>query len=193
MPIAHLEIPWQRYALIVELAERLQTERSQFGKTKLQKLIYLLQVIYGVKCGYDFELYTYGPFTSQVLQDLDQAQSLGGVNVTLVPTDPGGYQIEPGKNAEPVTNMGAGFLAEHEDKLDGLISEYGTYSAKELELRATVVFVSRDMDRDGNEVTADALTEMVHDIKLHFPREGIRSVVKELKAKGHVRVSADGS
>ena len=189
MPIVDLEIPWQRYALIVELAVRLQKESSQFGKTKLQKLIYLLQVIYGVKCGYDFKLYTYGPFTSQVLQDLDQVQSLDGVNVNLVPTDPGGYQIEPGKNAAPVSKMEEGFLSGHKSDLDRLIKDYGAFSAKELELRATVVFVSRDMHADGKEVTVGSLTKVVRDIKLHFPIGEVRSVVEELEAKGHVKVT----
>lgn len=188
MPIVDLEIPWHRYALIVELAERLQVDGSQFGKTKLQKLIYLLQVIYGVKCGYDFKLYTYGPFTSQVLQDLDQVQSLGGADVTSVLTDPGGYRIEPGKNAAQVSKMEEGFLAKHKGELDTLIEDYGAYSAKELELRATIVYVAHEMRRDGKEVTVDALTKMVHDIKLYFPEGEIRSVVVELQDNGHVEV-----
>ncbi|MYB76835.1 MAG: restriction endonuclease [Chloroflexi bacterium] len=190
--IKDLQIPWQRYALIVELAQRLQTKRSQFGKTALQKLIYLLQEVYGVKCGYDYKLYTYGPFTSQVLQDLDQVDSLSGVDVTSVPTDLGGYRIEPGKNAAPIKEKESNFIAEHEGKLERLINDYGAFSAKELELRATAVYVARDMQRDGKKVTVEALTQMVHDIKPYFPREEIQSVVEELQDKGHIKVAADG-
>jgi uncharacterized protein YwgA len=188
--IKDLQIPWQRYALIVELAQRLQTKRSQFGKTALQKLIYLLQEVYGVKFGYNFKLYTYGPFTSQVLQDLDQVDSLSGVDVTSVPSDLGGYRIEPGKNAAPIKEKESRFIAEHESKFEKLINDYGAYSAKELELRATAVYVSREMQRDGIKVTVEALTQMVHDIKLYFPREDIQSVVEELKVKGHVEVAS---
>lgn len=188
MPIADLNIPWERYALIVELAQRLQTKRSQFGKTALQKLIYLLQEVYGVKCGYNYKLYTYGPFTSQLLQDLDQVESLGGVKVTSVPTDLGGYRIEPGENLAPIFGMDSGFIAKNKSKVDKLIDVYGAFSAKELELRATIVYVAHEMQSDGKEVTVDALTKMVHDIKLYFRVGDIRSVVVELQEMGHVKV-----
>ena len=191
--IKDLHIPWERYALIVELAQRiqhLQTKRPQFGKTALQKLIFFLQEVYDVRCGYDFSLYTYGPFTSQVLQDLDLVESIGGVEVTSFPTDLGGYRIVPGKNAPAIAKKEAGFLAQHAEVLDRLVEDYGTFSAKELELRATIVYVARDMRRDGKRVSVDALTQMVHDIKPYFPRQDIWSVVEELQAKGHVEVAS---
>ena len=53
------------------LATKLDGVSPQFGRTVLQKLVYLLHVLYGVNPGYDFELYTYGPFSSQLLSDLD--------------------------------------------------------------------------------------------------------------------------
>ena len=38
--------PWERYGLIVELTGRIQNVSSQFGKTAMQKMVYLLQVVY---------------------------------------------------------------------------------------------------------------------------------------------------
>jgi len=43
-----LDIPWYRYALIVALAEKMQGKGYWFGKTALQKLVYLLGAIYKV-------------------------------------------------------------------------------------------------------------------------------------------------
>ena len=54
----NLQIPWEQYGLIVDLTQRLKDKRPQLGKTALQKLVYLLQHVYNVECGYDFSLYT---------------------------------------------------------------------------------------------------------------------------------------
>ena len=186
----NLHIPWEQYGLIVELTQRLHERRPQLGKTALQKLVYLLQDVYGVDCGYDFRLYTYGPFTSELLHDLDVVESVGGVSVTSVRTELGGYQIDPDKNAQSISNEAEEFLSCHSEKLDALIEDYGHYSAKDLEIRATIVFVEREMKRDRKRLTEDDLVQLVHDIKPYFPVSGIKSIVEELRSKRHVGVSS---
>ena len=79
-----INIPWHRYALIAELTQRLEGKSSQFGKTSLQKMIYLLQELSGVTTNYQFSLYTHGPFTGQLLGDLDLVEALGAVRVQYV-------------------------------------------------------------------------------------------------------------
>ena len=74
-----INTPWHRYALVAELTSRLEGKSPWFGKTALQKLVYILQEAFDVDCGYDFQLYTHGPFTSQLLADLDLAESFGAV------------------------------------------------------------------------------------------------------------------
>ena len=184
-----LDFAWDRYALIVELAQRLHDRHPQFGKTALQKLIYLLQEVYGVDCGYDFSLYTYGPFTSQVLQDLDLVESFGGVKVNPVRKGLDGYRIEPFDNDDRVQDQAREFLNGISEDIETLVAEYGGYSAKQLEMRATTIYVEREMKRDGKPVSLDDLVRLVHDIKPYFPGDEIKSVVEELLAKGHVEVS----
>ncbi|MGB4289543.1 MAG: restriction endonuclease, partial [Dethiobacteria bacterium] len=55
--------PWERYGLIVELTVRMQAISPQFGKTAIQKMIYLLQAVYTVDYGYEYSFYTYGPYS----------------------------------------------------------------------------------------------------------------------------------
>lgn len=43
----------------------------QFGKTVLQKLVYLLTTIYVVPTGYEHTLYTYGPFSAELASDVE--------------------------------------------------------------------------------------------------------------------------
>ena len=105
-----LVIPWPRYGLIAELAHRLDGLSPQFGKTVLQKMVFLLQELHDIDCGYDFTLYTYGPFASLLLQDLDLAESLKGVDVHPAEGVAGGYTIKPGEANSWLRAKAGGFL-----------------------------------------------------------------------------------
>jgi hypothetical protein len=50
---------------------------GKLGRTALMKMAYFLQTIKGVSLGYDFRMYTYGPFDQDVLDDLSTARGLG--------------------------------------------------------------------------------------------------------------------
>ena len=132
----------------------------------------------------------YGPFTSELLHDLDVVESVGGVSVTPVRTVTGGYQIDPAKNAKFINDEAKEFLNLHKDALDTLIEEYGHFTAKDLEIRATTVYVEREMNRDGKQMSLEDLVRVVHDIKPYFPKEAIKSVAEELQSKGHVEVAS---
>ncbi|RKX42659.1 MAG: restriction endonuclease, partial [Thermotogae bacterium] len=137
-----INIPWNRYALIVELADRFKERIPKFGKTLLQKMVYLLQEVYGVNCGYRFELYTYGPFSSELLQDLDLVESLGGVTVVPVISGVGGYMILPGEYSELLKKKAESFLSDEKtlSALDNVVKNFGNYLAKDLELRSTIIY-----------------------------------------------------
>jgi hypothetical protein len=61
---------WDRYALIVDLAERLHGY-GKLGKKALQKLVYLLQKLEDVPAGYRFRFFTYGLFADDLAFALD--------------------------------------------------------------------------------------------------------------------------
>lgn len=138
----------EKYGLIAELAYRLNNLELRFGKTALQKLVYLLQELYNVKVGYDFSLYTYGPFSSELLSDLDFVESLHGVEVGFIP-EIHGYKIFPGKANESVRTKAKHFLETASVSINKIINDFGDFNAKELELRSTIIFVNRDLKRKG--------------------------------------------
>src|SRR5450759_734982 len=100
-------VPWDRYALIADLARRLDGISPQFGKTALEKLVYFLQEVYAVDCGYDFELYSYGPYSAQLLSDLDMVKGFGAVAVERTSA---GYDIKPAAEADAVRARAKEFL-----------------------------------------------------------------------------------
>jgi uncharacterized protein YwgA len=191
--IVDLKIPWKRYALISELAIRLDEKCPQFGKTVLQKMIYLLQEVFEIDCGYDFKLYTYGPFTAQILYDLDFVEHNGGVTVQPVNDDNSGYQISPGNKADYLLERGKDFITKPEviEALTRLVDEFGCSSAKSLELRSTIVYVEREFkgSASGSPPRVEKVISAVEGVKPKFTKDDIRNAVDELRNKSYINLS----
>ncbi|MCG6535766.1 MAG: SocA family protein [Syntrophales bacterium LBB04] len=181
-----IDTPWHRYALIAELAQRLQAQSPQFGKTSLQKMIYLLQELKGVPIGYQFCLYTHGPFAAQLLGDLDLVEALGAVKVQYIISGFGGYQISPGNECESIRCKASEFLKENKEAIDEVVNEFGKYSAKELELRSTIVYLDRDVKRSNKNLNQDSFIGLVRKIKPRFNEDTIAKALEELEGKDYV-------
>src|SRR5258705_8499893 len=99
-----------RLALLPVLAERVAA--GHIGRTALMKYMYFLQTVRAVPLGYNFSMYSYGPFDSDVLADLSSAETMRVVEVTPVEFSGGyGYRIRPGARAETAKRDAATFLA----------------------------------------------------------------------------------
>ena len=90
---------WFRIGVLTDLVAR---SRTKLGRTALMKLAFLLQTVEGLPLGYNFRLYTYGPFDEDVLNDLGQAECMQAVVSTMVPFSGGegyGYSSPPDHRA----------------------------------------------------------------------------------------------
>ena len=157
----------------------------KLGRTQVMKLFYFLQELKGVPLGYDFRLFTYGPFDSEVLSDLATACSLGTVvEKTVIYPRGYGYEITPGPQAGQLchdlerTNLG---LA---SQVDEVVREFGSLGAAELELRSTILFVDRELGQAGTMITDRELATRVRLIKPHFTEATILDRVNGMKGKG---------
>jgi uncharacterized protein YwgA len=187
-----LEVPWDRYALIAALAKRLDGVSPQFGKTALQKMVFLLEEAFGLSVGYDFTLYSYGPFDSQLLGDLDQVEHFGCVSVVSAGHDTPGYLIRPTDKVGALEKKAEAFLGADKTKkaLNSLVATYGRLNARELELRATIVYVVRDFHRKGKGATKGSVCHLVQQIKPKYPPFEIEHAVEELRGNGHIALAA---
>jgi uncharacterized protein YwgA len=183
-----INTPWHRYALIAELAQRLQGKSPQFGKTSLQKMIYLLQELKGVPTNYQFSLYTHGPFTAQLLGDLDLVEALGAVKVHYVISGYGGYQISPDREAEPIRDKASEFLNVNKAAIERVVDEFGAFSAKDLELRSTIVYLDRDVKRSKKALDRGGFIGLVKKIKPRFTPDAIAKALEELENKRYVDI-----
>jgi len=173
LPIQFTE-KWDQYGLMAELALKLKGVSPQFGKTVLQKLVYILQEIYRVPCGYDYILYNYGPYSEALADDLSFFASMDGVKIDW--SRRLGYEIkEAGKTAH-FRNKGEEFLTKYASQINEVIKEFGGMNAKELELRSTILYVSKEEPLEEKD-----LLNRVKEIKPHFSVAEIDSAYKELK------------
>lgn len=180
-----LDIPWHQYALIVTLAEKMQEKGYWFGKTALQKLVYLLGAVYKVPCGYQYSLYIHGLFCSELTDDLDYMNALGGVSVNF-DSRVNGYSISPAQGGNVIKSKAEDFLATHREQIDKLLDEFGFMKTRDLELRSTIVFVDRAARREKRTLSRQEFIREIHGIKPHFSVLEIESAVAELEAKGYV-------
>lgn len=181
-----LQFPWERYAVITELADQLSDRQTGlFGKTALQKFVYFLQELEEVDCGYEFTLYTYGPFSSELLGDLDIVEVMDGVDIEYIP-QVNGYDIHPGRKAGWIRARADRFLEGARPRIERLVESFGELRARDLELRATIVYCDRDARRRGEAVSEASLAKVVRSIKPHFSEHEIRSAVRELEEQRYV-------
>lgn len=177
------ELNKARLALLPVLAE--QAPAGHIGRTALMKYMYFLQTVRGMPLGYNFSMYSYGPFDSDVLADLSSGEVLNVVNVTPVAFTGGyGYRITPGSRAEFAKGNAGRFLMDHKADIAWLFSIFGELNSAELELTSTIVYVDREFAKKRELVSIAQIAARVNGIKQHFTREQIRGFVEELLKQG---------
>lgn len=186
----NLNIPWKRYGMIVELARRMKSKHSQFGKTALQKMIFILQDVFKVDCGYEFSLHTYGPFSSQIVHDLDFIETSKGVEVQSIGPS-SGYIILPGQEADRLQEKAADFLnnLEVQDALNRLVEEFGDYSAKDLELISTITYVTKDLSEHNVSPARGEVVQTVKQLKPKFSEDIIDKQIQNLLDNAFIQVN----
>lgn len=168
-----------RHALIAEIVRRFEQADLRLGKTALQKIIFLLQRSSGVDAGYNYTLYTYGPFCADVARDLDVVAAFGGVQISH-DLGCGGYAIHPGPANDEIRECAAAFLGGLSNALERVVQDFGGLTAKDLELRSTIVYLAKPG------MLRKELIEQVHDVKPHFAPPAIAAAVGELEMQGYI-------
>jgi uncharacterized protein len=155
--------PRQRCAVITALTKRLP---DRLGRTAVMKLMYFLQTLRGVHFGYLFGLYNYGPFDSQVLDDLGTAEQAGAVVSKEFRWAGGsGYVLSVGPGSEQLLSLESDSLASIKNELDWVVNEFGSQSASELELASTIVYVDQVSQRKKQLQPLEKIVQEVHSIR----------------------------
>jgi uncharacterized protein len=180
----------ERTGVIAYLAEN--SPAAWIGRTALMKYLYFMQVLRDVPLGYDFSLYSYGPFDSAVLSDLGNAEALGIVNEKIAFYPSGyGYCISSAMPIEQIQQLGGGLLQRHVTDADWVIKEFGHLSAADLELSSTIVYTDREAYRSLEAISLVELARRVRDVKPHFTYDQVVRHAEVLRNKGLLKAVRD--
>jgi uncharacterized protein len=176
---------WLRLGILAELVAR---SNNKLGRTALMKLAFLLQTVKGLPLGYNFRLYTYGPFDGDVLDDLGQAEAMRAVESSLVAFPGGyGYEFSPGPESERIRSMAGPEIQGYRDDLSWVLGEFGSRSAADLELLSTIVYADRESLGHRQGISADELCRQVREIKPRFSEEYVETSIRLLRDRGILR------
>lgn len=177
-----LDSMWNRLATITKLV--IQANSVNLGHTAIMKLAYFLQTLRDVPLGYNFRLYTYGPYDADVLGDLKYAEVLNAVtSKTIIYPCGYGYEIQKGESAKTIIGYASTFIDQHQKDIDWVMNEFGSYTASELELYSTIIYTDRNISERCESSTSDKIAELVHEIKPHFTVQDIKEKIDILHVK----------
>ncbi len=152
------------------------------GKTAVMKYIYILQSVYKLALGYDFEIYTYGPYSADVMADIDYAKHEGLISMMKVEYPNGifGYSIEASEKAKEYIHSNSEYLKTNQKVIDGMLGVFGDKSAKDLELYSTIIYQYAMAIKNNWNNDVDSISIDVHEIKPHFSISVIKNAYSEL-------------
>jgi hypothetical protein len=171
---------WNRVGLISDFAKRLELKKTQFGKTAVMKYLFILQEVFKVPLGYEFSLYTYGPYCSDVLSDLDYTEAIDGVKIYSVGAGTGGYSIRPSYKTDEYLKKSKDFLSKNAKSIDTVIELFGNMSARDLELRSTIIYLYKNYLQNNWEIDSDEIASDVMELKPYFSKQEILNAYDQL-------------
>jgi len=147
---------YERARIISCIAQK----HPEIGKTAIMKCVYFLQELKKVPLDYDFEIYTYGPYSSEVMEEIDFARQTGLIEVKWVdyPNGMHGYQVSALKNV----------TTSYDKQIEEVVNTFGSKTAKELELLSTILFVQKSYNKNKWGKNRDSLCATVQEIKPRF-------------------------
>lgn len=172
----------KRIGVISKLVE----EKPNLGKTAMMKMLFLLQQVYKVPLGYNYEIYTYGPYSSEVMNDIDFASQTGVVSIDAVMYPSGyiGYSLKSTDKTQEAIQNAKEIVAGNTDSIKEVISLFGDKQVKELELSTTIIYLYANYTANHWDASINEIAENVHEIKPHFEMEAICQEYKRLKDNG---------
>lgn len=166
-----------RLALMAEVSDRWRTKSSHLGRTAMMKICFFLQETKGISLDYNFSLYSYGPFDSDVLSDLGTAVRLNLLKESIVYYPSGiGYEYRPGVDIGSARKLMQDFLSLYSDHIQWAVDTFGNKTAGELELLSTTIYIAKYQNPED----FDHLVDQVELTKPHFSKDQIRRGVQEL-------------
>ncbi len=173
--MSHLDESYALVSYVIKLA----SHSGKLGKKAAQKFVHIITSIGGVPSKYEFQLYTYGPFSRELAGDLDILESVQAVSIQYN-AEKNSYEIQPGSRSDELISRHSKFIDANKSRIDELISRFGGRLARQLELSSTLLFVI-DRDLVDNSSDDEQVIKKFSEIKPHYSRSEIKPALAELR------------
>ena len=152
---------------------RIARENPKIGKTAMMKCLYLLQTIEKVPLDYSFRIYTYGPYSSLAMDEIDYASQNGYIVISGMNYQVGfGYSITCSAAGEKFLDNSSA-LEPYAAMITCIIETFAAKTAKELELLSTIVYIVCMYNQNHWDMSENEICKSVQEIKPHFTLEDI--------------------
>ena len=160
-------------------------QHSGLGKTAVMKILYMLQQVKKINLHYDFTIYTYGPYSAEVVEDIDDL-----IEDSLIDSCVYEYNNYVGYKLN-LTTLGETKLSKlatkDATKIKDVLSFVAAKHAKDLELLSTIIFIENQYTKNQWKKEQDDIVEKVAEIKPHFNREKISMAYTTLLEKKYIK------
>lgn len=175
----------------MSLISKIVKEKPSLGKTAMMKFIFILQQVYKVPLGYDYEIYTYGPYSSEVMEDIQLAVDYNAISIDTVNFPSGylGYELKRADKTETMIEEEQDFVHLYNDSISEVVHLFGNKTAKELELSSTIIYMYSNYYHNGWDNSIDEIAQSVKKIKPHFDISLIREEYRKLDNMGILKKS----
>lgn len=159
-------------------------QNPKMGKTAVMKVVFMLQQVKKLNMGYDFSIYTYGPYSSDVTDDVDELISDGLITSTMYPYQNYiGYELNISSEGKSVIQA---LQQDEQVAIKDVLDFVDGKNAKELELYSTIIYVDDLYTKNGWPNEEGGIVSKVHEIKPHFDERVISGAFKELKKINYI-------
>lgn len=175
----------------MSLISQIVSQRPSLGKTAMMKFIFILQQVYKAPLGYDYEIYTYGPYSAEVMEDIQLAVDYNAISIDTIifPSGHFGYELKPTDKTESMVAAEQEFVCSYNDSISEVIRLFGNKTAKELELSSTIIYIYNNYYHNNWDNSIEEVTQSVKDIKPHFDVALIRDEYGRLDDMGILKMS----
>ncbi len=169
--------PTKRQKSVALIALIVQREGVVDGRTRLQKLSYLVNVA-GWNSIDDYRFHYYGPFSDSLTNYVEEMCQLGWLLESPLETINGNTFY---KYSSVDTNKTKALVSRIEDpklvsRTEGLLSQLKNFSSDELEIMASLVFLNQNEKLEGED-----LVNRAKELKPRFSESEIREASKIFK------------
>ncbi len=192
MPTLEITASMQRLAHIAFIAKTFNESREteeMIDKSSMQKLCYLVQEMFGAPLGYEFRLYSYGPYCADLTGDIEYAEYLKGIQEYSL-SDSARYGDSFLGSGERYDDLmkDAGNLNGNglKVKLEQGLSLLKGFTIIELELAATIHLLFALL-KEG-EKNEESLTARMKEMKPKINVETLQKMSEFLKKQGAIRI-----